>query len=227
MKTTKSIFIILLIVGCDSSFKDNTELQVLESLVNESYEYYNQITLNRDLADPLIYQIAQLRYLAEDAISNPMNNIYYNEFELLAYQIIKKYSQFDIDTNSNSIDKSSIKDLRLQVRFLEYLAINTTIRFFHTHSFTLNTVELKTSQEKTIVNQGEAFHGNAYLLFYDSFNPFKLVLEGDTFVFDPIGTIYYEFPTDVKGLFSLEAEILISNKGEMISLPFNITYEVR
>jgi len=222
-------FLLLVFFSCDRN-KNNQDENILDPLVFKSYEYVNESIAHLDSLSPYKQDIVKLKHLADKAISkrnSQSNNATFEKFAEHVMNIMQEYNgnkNIPISSITSIIENS----LYTKIRFLEYIAINSIIRDFHYYYFTFDTFEIIVVPDKPTVEVGETYNAKIYLAFNDSNSPIKLIVENDTIPScDTWGTPVFSTKPKSKGTFSHEASLIVNDRGEKLTIPFRINYEVK
>lgn len=226
MKIYLAVLLSLLILSCQRKKVDSND-HALDVLVQSSYDYYLKSTHNQNIQKSYIRKVEDLRDYAEKAIDNKNDVKYYNDFERLALEILDKYGSVELSGNNNLLRNSINSSINTKVKLLEYIVVNTMIRYYHQPIYEMNYFDIIVSPNNPLIGLNESFSSNIYLAFNNTYNRVALVVKGDTIRSGPGAAITYNYPTEQKGKFSTQAEIVITHRGEKESIPFVINYEVK
>lgn len=231
MNINKFFYFLLLVffISCDKN-KNNQDEKILDPLVFKSYEYIAQSTAHLDSLSPYRQDIVKLKHLADNAISksnSQSNNAAFEEFAEHVMIIMQEYNgnkNPPISSFTSVIENS----LYTKIRFLEHISINSIIRDFHLYYFTFDIHSVIVVPDKPIVGVGETYNAKIYLAANDSNSPIKLIVENDTIPScDSLGTPVFSTKPKSKGTFSHEAGLIVNDRGEKLTIPFRINYEVK
>lgn len=225
MKLYLTILLAILALSCQRKKYENNDV-ALDVLVQSSYDYYLKSTHNQNIQKEYIKYVMDLRDYAEKAIANKNDEMFFNEFESLVYKILNKYGPDELYIEGNLLRYSINSSIKTKVRLLEYIVINTMIRYYHQPIYEMDHFDIIVSPKNPQIGLNESFTSNIYLAFNSSFNRVAVVVDGDTLRSGPGAAITYKYPTSQKGFFSTDAEIIITHRAEKLSFPFVINYEV-
>lgn len=216
-------------ISCGEKDKDEKDKNVLEQLVFNSYEYISQSTAHLHDLSPYKKDIEKLKHLADNAISKSNSETNNAAFEKFAEHVLYIIHEYNVTNNipistPPSVTKNS---LYKKVRFWEYIAINSIIKDFYYYYLTFNTHSIIVVPDKPNIGVGETFNAKIYLAANDFNSPIKLIVENDTIPScDSLGTPVFSTKPKKTGKFSHEAGLIVNNRGEKLTLPFRINYEV-
>lgn len=229
MKKLFYFTLFMFLISCNEN-KNKQDESILDALVSESYEYVSQSTAHLDSLSPYKQDIVKLKQLANNAISQSKSHYgitAYKEFINHVEHIMYEYNgneyvpTFDI----SSLQKNS---LCAEVKFLEYVAINSIIRDFHYYYFTFDIHRIIVVPDKPTARVGETYNAKIYFAANDSNSPFKLIVENDTIESCASwGTPIFSITQKNKGKYSHEAGLILNNRGKELTFPFRINYEVK
>ncbi|MFW5872926.1 MAG: hypothetical protein ACOCVN_02960 [bacterium] len=222
MKTILFFLLIFFLVSCEKNRPESKD-DLFEMLVQTSYDYYCKSTHGRDVNSKYIKDLIDFRQFAEKAINNKK---YYNDFEFLAIELLEEYCNCELIKKNIAFEKY-VGSYYHKIRFIEYIVVNTMLKWYHEPIFDMNYFDIIVSPKYPQIELNESFNSNIYLAFNNSYNRVAVVVNGDTLRSGPGAAITYNYPTDQKGIFSTDAEIIITHRGEKETIPFVINYEVK
>jgi hypothetical protein len=216
-----NFLIFLLSYSCDNQSVKCTD-PGLDLLVEESYAYYFKSINSRYYEAEYTTGIYKFKELAEKSV---LNKVYKQEFMQLAIHFLENYSDFDLE--SENLLRNITDNGNCNIKMVEYIVINTMIRWFQQLFFEMDYFEIIISPEKPVIEQFKSFDSDIYLAFNSHYNRLALVVDGDTSVAGRGAGLLYSYPTTQKGVFSKNAEILITHRGSVVTFPFVINFEVK
>jgi hypothetical protein len=209
MKVFLILVLSLTIFSCKrSGVEDNDDN--LDALVNSSYDYYFKSTHNyHSTQNEFIISVIELKTLAEKAIGDRDNEKYFEDFERLAYDILAKYETAELIEEKYLLRNSLKSSIKTKVRLLEYIVVNTMIRYYHLPIYDLNYFNIIISTKNPQLRLNESFSSNIYLAFNSSYNRLAIVVNGDTIRSGPGPAITYNYPTTQREFLILMLKLLL------------------
>lgn len=223
--------LMIILVSCGKRENVHVDILLLNQLLENSYNYFFLSTLGRSDSASYKKDVIKLKALSDQAIhslnARNFNIDIFNEFYQHATSILQKH-EFDGGLDLSSVYISSEKrNLEVRIKLLEYIAVNTAIKDFHSSFFLFDVSTIIVVPESQVVQNGEIYRANIYLAVDNSANPIKLIVDNDTIEKRSGGGMSYEYHTEKVGMHSKEAGLQINHRGEKMVVPFFINFEVR